>query len=85
MTASGSGLDPQISVDAATLQVNRIVLARKAEGGKAALITPEQVQTLVTQNTDGRSLGILGEPGVNVPILNLALANLFGAPPAPAR
>lgn len=85
VTASGSGLDPQISVEAATLQVNRIVQARKAEGGKAAAITPEQVQALVSQNTDGRDLGILGEPRVNVLKLNLALDAAFGAPPAPAK
>jgi K+-transporting ATPase ATPase C chain len=84
VTASGSGLDPQISVEAATLQIERIVHARKAEGGKAASITPEQVKALVSQNTSGRDLGFLGEPGVNVLKLNLALDNAFGLPPAPA-
>ncbi len=85
VTASGSGLDPQISVEAATLQVTRVVAARKAEGGKAANLTPAQVQALVSQNTDGRDLGVLGEPRVNVLKLNLALDAAFGAPPAPAK
>ena len=84
VTASGSGLDPAISVDAARLEVNRVVQARKAEGGKAANITADAVNALVDQNTDGRDLGVLGEPGVNVLKLNLALDNAYGTPPTPA-
>lgn len=85
VTASGSGLDPHISVDAATLQVNRVVQARKTLGGNNATITPEKVQQLVKEATDGRDIGLLGEPRVNVLKLNLALDATFGAPPATAK
>lgn len=83
VTASGSGLDPNISVEAVNLQINRIVSARKALGGNNANITLERVKELVTKNTQGRDLGVLGEPRVNVLMLNLDLDNAFGAPPAP--
>ena len=85
VSASGSGLDPAISLDAARLQVNRVVQARKALGGKAAALTPDQINSLVDKNTDGRDLGVLGEPRVNVLKLNLALDDAFGAPPAPSK
>jgi K+-transporting ATPase ATPase C chain len=65
VTASGSGLDPHISVENALLQVQRVAEARK--------LTPDAVKTAIANNTDGPSLGILGEPGVNVLKLNLAL------------
>ena len=65
VTASGSGLDPDISVANARLQVARVAKERG--------LTVEQVSTLVDQNTDGRDFGVLGEPGVNVVELNLAL------------
>jgi potassium-transporting ATPase KdpC subunit len=81
VTASGSGLDPNISVEAATLQINRVVNTRKALGGNNATITPERVREILNQNTDSRDLGVLGEPRVNVLKLNLALDAAFGAPP----
>lgn len=65
VTKSASGLDPQISPENAALQVPRVAKARGMSVGK--------VQELVAQNTQGRSLGVLGEAGVNVLGLNMAL------------
>ena len=65
VTASGSGMDPHISVRNAELQAPRVAKARN--------LPVEKVLALVRANTDAASLGILGEPGVNVLPLNLAL------------
>jgi len=65
VTASGSGLDPHISVRNAELQAPRVAKARN--------LPVEKVLALIRANTDSADLGILGEPGVNVLPLNLAL------------
>jgi K+-transporting ATPase ATPase C chain len=63
--ASGSGLDPHISVEAARAQIDRVAQARS--------LPPNKIETLIAQNTEGRFLGIFGERGVNILTLNLAL------------
>jgi K+-transporting ATPase ATPase C chain len=68
VTASASGLDPHISIAAALYQASRVARTRG--------LTEEQVRSMIGQYTDGRSLGFLGEPGVNVLRLNLALDEL---------
>ena len=66
VTASGSGVDPHISPAYAGLQVPRVV--------RVTGLAEDEVRGLVADATDGRSLGILGEPGVNVTVLNLLVA-----------
>ena len=70
VTASASGPDPQISVANATLQAPRVAKSRN--------MAVDQVLALVRDNTDHRPLGFLGDQGVNVLKLNLALDNVEG-------
>lgn len=65
VTASASGLDPHISPANAELQVARVARARN--------VRPVEITTLLRRHTEGRQFGILGEPRVNVLLLNLAL------------
>ena len=72
VTASGSGLDPHITVRNAELQMARVAKARG--------VSEDKLRMLIAQNADGADLGILGEPGVNVLALNLALDSTSVAP-----
>ena len=75
VTTSGSGIDPQISPANARLQANRIAKVRG--------VPLEKVLGLIDADTEGRSVGFLGEEGVNVLLLNLDLDQLAGPPPHP--
>jgi potassium-transporting ATPase KdpC subunit len=68
VTSSGSGLDPHISLANAELQAPRVARVRR--------LPLASVQALIDRSTAGRDLGILGEPGVNVLVLNLAIDRL---------
>ena len=72
VTASGSGLDPHVSVPAALWQVSRIASTRG--------VARERIGGVIEAQTEGRDLGFLGEPRVNVLLVNLALDRQFGAP-----
>jgi K+-transporting ATPase ATPase C chain len=77
VTSSASGLDPHISVANARLQAARVAKARG--------LPVERVAAFVAAATEGRDLGVLGEPGVNVLRLNVALDAASPAPPAAGR
>jgi K+-transporting ATPase ATPase C chain len=72
LLASGSGLDPELSPEAARWQVARVARARG--------VAPARIAQMLELQQQGRELGVLGEPRVNVLLLNLALDRQFGQP-----
>lgn len=72
LTTSASGLDPHLSPAGVRWQVPRVAQARK--------VSPERIEAVVLDYTEGRDLGFLGERRVNVLLLNLALDRQFGRP-----
>jgi len=77
LTTSGSGLDPHLSPDAAFWQVPRIARARNVEEARVRVVIEAQME--------GRDLGVLGEPRVNVLLVNRSLDRHFGRPPLATR
>jgi len=72
VSRSASGIDPHVSPETAMLQAARIARARS--------VSVERVQAVIAEHTEGRELGFLGEPRVNVLAVNLALDHQFGRP-----
>lgn len=77
VTTSASGLDPHLSPGAAQWQVARVAAARG--------VSPGEVQAFLEARVEPRTFGLLGEPRVNVLLLNLDLDRRFGRPPPPER
>jgi potassium-transporting ATPase KdpC subunit len=75
VTTSGSGLDPHLSPESARWQIPRIARFRS--------IAPDRIRAIVDAHVEERDLGVLGEPRINVLVLNIALDKQLGQPPEP--